>query len=160
MSGILRTWQCGNARCAKSFDSWDSNPICPGCGCVRVSWLPRGGNILTEACRNADTELRKLASHFELPDINSAQRGERAKPKLPPPPAHAGRNEPNVNFGQGFTTPLLRDNNGRPVATCLPSTSGVNFKARVGTGTALPRSRSVPGVHTATAIEASYRPPR
>jgi hypothetical protein len=159
MRGILRTWQCGNARCAKSFDSWESNPTCPSCQCVRVQWVPRGGNILTEACRTADTELRKLAGHFDMTDINSAQRGERAKPKLPSQPI-AGRDQPNMQFAPGFTAPVVRDNKGRPVATCQPSTSSVNFKARVGTGVALPHSRSVPGVHTATAIEATHRPPR
>jgi hypothetical protein len=160
MSDILRTWLCGNARCGQSFDSWERNPNCTACGCVRVSWVPGGGNVLTEACKTADTELRKLAGNFGLDNINSAQRDRRAMPALPPPPQHAGRNEPNMNFGQGFTAPLVRDQRGQPVATCLPSTSNVNFKARVGTGVALPHSRSVPGVHAATAIEASHRPPR
>jgi hypothetical protein len=159
MSGILRTWLCQNSRCGNEFPSWESNPTCPTCKCVRVQWVPRGGNIITEACRSADSELRQLASGFELSDINSAQRGERAKPKVPQP-VNPGRNQPNMQFGPGFTSPIIHDRNGRPMATCLPSTSNVNFKARVGTGNALPHSRSVPGVHAATAIEASYKPPR
>lgn len=159
MNGVIRSWHCQNVRCGKEFSAWESNPTCPGCGCVRVAWVPGGGHVAGTA-RAADAELRNLVDVFKMTDVNSAKRGERAMPKLPPQPAHAGRNEPNINFGQGFTSPIVRDTNGRVMATCLPSTSNVNFKAKVAAGVALPHSRSVPGVHAATAIEASHRPPR
>ncbi len=158
MTDILRSWQCLNTRCSRDFDAWERNPSCPACGCIRVQWVPRGGNVLTEACKTADAELRKLAGNFGLSDINSARTGDRAKPKLAPQPI-AGRDQPNMQFAPGFTAPIVRDSQGRIAATCQPSTSQVNFKARVGTGVALPHSRSVPGVHAATSIEASHRPP-
>jgi hypothetical protein len=159
MSGVIRSWQCLNAaRCGHEFNSWDRNPSCPDCGCIRVQWIPGGGHIAGTA-KACDAELRNLVDVFKMTDVNSAQRGERAMPKIPQP-VNPGRSQPNMQFGPGFTSPIVRDNAGLPVATCLPSTSTVNFKARVGTGTALPHSRSVPGVHAATAIEASHRPPR
>jgi hypothetical protein len=158
MSGVIRSWQCLNGRCSREFTSWESNPSCPACQGLRVQWIPGGGHVAGTA-KACDAELRNLVDVFKMTDINSAQRGERAKPKLPQP-VNPGRSQPNMQFGPGFTSPIIRDGNGRPVATCLPSTSNVNFKARVGTGVALPHSRSVPGVHAATAIEASHRPPR
>ena len=158
MSGVLRSWQCLNSRCNSEFTSWERNPSCSFCGCIRTQWIPGGGHIAGTA-KACDAELRHLVDVFKMGDVNSAQRGERAMPKLPQP-VNPGRNAPNMQFGPGFTSPIVRDTNGRPVATCLPSTSNVNFKARVGTGTALPHSRSVPGVHAQTAVEASYRPPR
>ncbi len=154
MTDILRSWQCQNARCGRTFDAWENYPACPGCGGVRTQWLPRGGHVFTEAARTADTELRNLANSFGLNDINSARRDERAKPKLPVAP-NPGRSVPNMQFAPGFTAPVNPN-----AAQCLPSTSNVNFKTRVAQGRALPTSRSVPGVHSATSIEASHRPSR
>ena len=157
MAEILRSWQCLNARCGAQFDAWVDYPSCSKCGGVRVQWIPGGGHVAGTA-RAADAELRTLADNFGLSDLNSAQRGQRAKPKLPSsPPIERG---PSVPFAPGFSSPIVRDQKGTPVATCLPSTSNVNFKARVGTGSALAHSRTVPGVHAATHIEASHRPPR
>ena len=158
MSGVIRSWSCLSQRCGNEFTSWESNPTCPSCGCVKVGWIPGGGHIAGTA-KAADAELRNLVDVFKMTDVNSAQRGERAMPKLPQP-VNPGRNAPNMQFGPGFTSPIVRDAAGRPVATCLPSTTNVNFKARVGTGTALPHSRSVPGVHANTVIDSSHRPPR
>jgi hypothetical protein len=158
MSGVIRSWQCLNGNCLQTFDAWERNPSCPGCKCIRVQWIPGGGHVAGTA-KAADAELRHLVDVFKMTDVNSAQRGERAMPKLPTPP-NPGRNVPNMQFGPGFTSPIVRDQNGRPVATCLPSTTNVNFKARVGTGNALPHSRSVPGVHSNTAIEYTHRPLR
>jgi hypothetical protein len=158
MTGIIRSWQCLNGRCLEIFDSWESNPACPDCQCLRVQWIPGGGHVAGTA-KAADVELRKLVDTFKMSDVNSAQRGERAMPKLPAQPV-AGRDQPNMQFAPGFTAPIVRDSSGRVVATCQPSTSHVNFKAKVGTGVPLAHSRSVPGVHAATAIEASHRPPR
>ena len=158
MTGIIRSWHCQNVRCGKEFSAWESNPTCPSCGCVRVAWVPGGGHVAGTA-KAADAELRNLVDVFKMTDVNSAKRGERAMPKLPPQPV-VGRDQPNMQFAPGFTAPLARDSQGRVVATCQPSTSHVNFKAKVAAGVPLPHSRSVPGVHAATAIEASHRPSR
>jgi hypothetical protein len=101
-----------------------------------VQWIPGGGHVAGTA-KACDAELRNLVDVFKMADVNSAQRGERAMPKIPQP-VNPGRSQPNMQFGPGFTSPIVR----------------------VGTGIALPHSRSVPGVHAATAIEASHRPPR
>ena len=158
MTDIIRSWQCLNARCGNEFTSWDRNPSCPSCDGVRTQWIPGGGHVQGSA-KACDAELRNLVDVFKMTDVNSAQRGERAMPKLPQP-VNPGRNAPNMQFGPGFTSPIVRDQNGRPMATCLPSTTNVNFKAKVGTGVALTHSRSVPGVHANTVIDSSHRPPR
>jgi len=153
MTEIIRSWQCQNSRCAQEFTAWEQYPACPGCGCVRVQWIPGGGHVQGTA-KAADAELRALADCFKMTDINSAHRDERAKPKLAPQ-HNAGRSVPNVQFAPGFTAPINPN-----AAQCLPSTSTVNFKTRVAQGQRLAASRSVPGVQAGTAIEASYRPPR
>ena len=154
MADIIRSWLCLNSRCSTQFEAWDANPACSKCGCVRVQWVPGGGHVAGSA-KAADAELRGLADHYGLGDINSARRDERAKPKLPPQPV-VDRNTPSINFGHGFTAPVHAGG----AAMCIPSTSNVNFKARVATGRALPSSRSVPGVHAGTTLEASHRPLR
>jgi hypothetical protein len=159
MSGVIRSWQCLNSRCGNEFSSWDRNPSCPSCQCIRTQWIPGGGHVAGTA-KAADAELRNLVDVFKMTDVNSATRGERAMPKLPAAPPNPGRNAPNMQFGPGFTSPIVTDRNGRPMATCLPSTTNVNFKAKVATNSALPHSRSVPGVHSNTVIESSHRPPR
>ena len=153
MSGVIRSWRCLNGRCGGEFSSWEANPECPSCRCVRVQWVPGGGHVAGSA-KAADAELRTLADQFGLTDINSSRRDERAKPKLPPQPT-VDRNTPSLQFAPGFTAPAHASG----AAMCVPSTSKVNFKTRVGTGSALPHSRSVPGVHAGTRIEASHRPP-
>src|SRR5579872_3379042 len=99
--GVLRTWQCLNGRCSGQFEAWEANPECPKCRGVRVQWMPAGGHI-AGAAKDADRELRTLADQFGLGDINSARRGERAKPKLPPQPI-VDRNSPSLQFAPGFT---------------------------------------------------------
>lgn len=155
MAEILRTWICQNGRCARQFDSWEPNPACPMCGCVRVGWVPAGGHIASGATKTADAELRNLAEVFRMKDINSAARDERAMPKLPAAPP-ADPSVPAMTFAPGFSAPVARTKNGAPVATCSPSTTGINYKAKVGVGRALSASRSVPGVHTATRVEARH----
>ena len=159
MNGVIRSWQCLNARCGHEFTAWESNPKCPTCKCVRVHWIPGGGHVAGTA-KGCDAELRALADAFKMPDIHSSARGGYAKQGQVKHAAVAGRDQPNMQFAPGFTAPLARDSQGRVVATCQPSTSHVNFKAKVAAGVPLPHSRSVPGVHAATAIEASHRPPR
>jgi hypothetical protein len=152
MAEILRSWLCLNARCNAQFDAWTDYPSCTKCGGARVQWIPGGGHVAGTA-RAADAELRQLADNFGLTDLNSARRGERAKPALQAAPP-TGRQQ-SMQFAPGFTAPVNPER-----AACVPSTSRVNFKARVGTGSALAHSRTVPGVHAATHVEASHRPPR
>lgn len=153
--GVLRSWQCLNGRCEQTFDDWEANPACPDCGCVRVSWIPGGGHVAGTA-KAADAELRALADNFGMTDMNSAQRDQRAKPGLPSAPP-IDRHAPSVSFAPGFSSPLVRDQQGQPVATCLPSTSNVNFKTRVGTGTALAPSKAYPRIAANTVIQASHK---
>lgn len=154
---VIRSWHCLNPRCNHCFEAWEPNPICPHCGNVRVQWIPGGGHVAGTA-KALDAELRNLADCFKMDDINSARRDERAKPKMAPQPV-AERGAPSMQFAPGFTAPLVRDSRGSPVATCLPSTTAVNFKAKVGTGVALgPGKLGMPAIGSGTAIEASHRP--
>lgn len=153
MTDIIRSWACQNSRCNKEFTAWESHPACPSCGNVRVQWIPGGGHVAGTA-KAADAELRHLADVFKMTNINSAERDQRARPKLPSQP-NPGRDAPNMQFAPGFTAPVNPS-----AAQCLPSTSNVNFKARVAQGRALSASRSVPGVHSATTIEARHTPTR
>jgi hypothetical protein len=148
MAEILRTWCCQNARCGEQFDAWEANPSCPTCGGVRVGWVPGGGHVASSATKSADSELRTLMENFSMTNINSARRDERAKPKVDTPPPATG---PATMFAPGFAAPVSPHG-----AQCLPSSVPVNFKARVATGRALAHSRSVPGVHTNTRIEARH----
>ncbi len=148
MAEILRTWCCQNARCRAQFEAWEANPACPSCGCVRVGWVPRGGHIASGATKDADGELRTLMENFALGNINSAQRDRPAKQVRTTAPEPAG---PSVNFGTGFSAPV--NMNG---AQCLPSSTPVNFKVRAARDRAMTHSRSVPGVHTHTRIEARH----
>lgn len=146
MAEILRSWRCLNTRCDRVFDAWDANPACPGCGCVRVQWVPGGGHVAGTA-KAADAELRNLADIFRMKDMNSARRGERAMPKLDQPKS----NERQTTFAPGFTGPVSMQG-----ATCMPSTTGVSYKAKVGIGAALSRSRSDPGIGSHTRVEARH----
>src|SRR5437868_15331611 len=125
MAEIIRSWQCENSRCRKTFDSWDANPECPACRCVRVSWVPGGGHIAGTA-KAADAELRALADCFRMTDIASARRDEPAK-RVAEAPASNG---PLMQFAPGFAAPTPSTNQ----AACVPTAAGVCFKDRVGDG--------------------------
>lgn len=153
MSEILRTWLCLNARCNAEFDAWEANPSCSRCGCVRVQWVPGGGHIANVSGR-ADAEFRTLADNFNLTDMHSAVRGEAAK-KVKSQPTVDPRSAPAHQFAPGFSAVAHPSQ-----AVCVPSMNKVNFKAKAGVGSALPHSRTVPGIHANTVIDASHRPPR
>lgn len=157
---VIRTFQCLNKRCVRQFDAWESNPACPACGCVRVQWVPGGGHIAGVA-KAADAELRALADIFKLPDINSAERGRGAKRIVTQNPVDP-KSAPPMQFGPGFAAVVdpnrARTSENPSGAQCVPSAAHVDFRAKVPMGTALSHSRSVPGVHTATVIDASHRP--
>lgn len=151
---IVRTFLCLNKRCEAEFEAWDDmNPPCSGCGCVRVQWLPRGGHTMGTA-PGADAEFRKLSDCFGLSDLRSAVRGEAAK-KIAAQPHVDQRSAPSMQFAPGFAA--VPHPSG---AVCVPSTQNVTFKAKAAIGAGLPASRSVPGVHAGTVIEATHRPPR
>lgn len=149
MTEIIRSWLCLNARCSKEFTAWEAHPACPSCKCVRVNWVPGGGHVAGTS-RAADAELRTLADNYGLTDMNSARRGERAKPALVQPHVDQ-RSAPAMQFAPGFSAVP------HPAqAVCVPSSSKVNFRAKVGMDAPLSRSRSVPGVHSATHFEGRH----
>lgn len=121
MQGILRTWMCLNARCKAQFDSWEANPECSKCGCVRVSWMPGGGHV-SKDMRRLDASLNSLAKSYGMGNINSPSpsRLNRAMPKLEPRIADG----PVLNFAPGFAAPFNRGG----LATCEPSHQRVDFK--------------------------------
>lgn len=151
MADIIRSWQCLNGRCSKQFDAWEANPACPTCQCVRVKWVPGGGHVAGTAGA-ADAELRKLADCFGFTDMNSAQRDRAAKKIAAQPPPASG---PPIHFAPGFSATAPNQNQ----SVCVPSSSGVEFKATVGIGNKLAPSGTYPGIAKNTVIEAKYRAP-
>jgi hypothetical protein len=149
---IIRSWICENARCGAWFDSYEPNPECPKCQCVRVSWRPNGGHI-GSAAKAGDAELRALADIFKLDDMNSAERGRAAKQvRLPPVPA---ANPGNVHrFAGGFAAavdPTLG-------AQCVPAANKIDYKVKAMPGTALSPNAAYPSIRSNTAVEAAHKP--
>lgn len=153
MAEILRSWLCLNARCESEFTAWEENPPCTQCGCVRVQWIPGGGHT-SKVAGHADAEFRALAENFKLNDLHSAVRGEAAK-KVKAQPHVDQRSAQPHQFAPGFSAVAHPSQ-----AVCVPSMNTVNFKAKAGVGAALPHSRTVPGIHANTLVEATHRPPR
>lgn len=135
--GVIRSWRCLSSRCGQAFDSWDPNPACGACGCVRVEWVPGGGHI-AGVSKGADKELRALADIFRMDDINSARRDERAKPKLDiRPQATSG---PAMKFGEfsAHVDPAnARTQTNHSGAQCVPTANSINFKTSAPVGQAL-----------------------
>lgn len=80
MSYILRTWHCLNGECASEFESGAASPTCPVCKCVKVSWVPGGGHMMSPATLHNDRTVRSLAKSFGLSNLKSARQGEAAHP--------------------------------------------------------------------------------
>jgi hypothetical protein len=149
---IIRSWTCENSRCRETFDSWNANPECPKCGCVRVNWLPAGGHV-GKAGKAGDAELRALADIFKMPDMNSAERGRAAK-KVNLPPASPPGSGPVHTFQGGFSAAV----NPAMGAQCVPTSNSVDFKVKATPGNRLgPGALGLPGVHSHTAVEAAYK---
>lgn len=146
-SGVIRFWACMNARCGAQFESWEANPECPTCRCVRVQWIPGGGHVAGTA-KAADAELRALADVFKMTDMNSGERGRAAKQVAPQAVPHAG---PSRQFAPGFSAAAPPDR-----AVCVPSSSNVNFKATVGIGNKLAPSKVFANPSTNTVFEARH----
>lgn len=152
MSGIIRSWQCLNARCAKDFTSWEPNPECPACKCVRVEWIPGGGHVAGTA-RAADAELRTLADNFGLTNINSARRDERSKP-IAAPSNVAQNRQSAMQFAPGFAAVPDMSR-----AACVPSLANVNYKVKAGAGMPLgPGKLGLSSIQSATSVEARHKP--
>lgn len=152
MSGIIRTWICGNARCNKTFDSWEPNPECPTCKCVRVSWCPGGGHV-GGGGKDADRELRALADIFRMSDMNSAEEGRGAKKvRLP---EQTAPNPANVHtFAGGFSAAV----NPSLGAQCVPTANKIDYKVKAEPGNRLgPSSFGMPGIRSNTAVEATHK---
>lgn len=148
---ILRSWICENARCNEWFDSYESNPECPKCRCVRVSWRPAGGHVGGPA-KDADKELRALADVFRMNDIHSAEQGRAAKKVNLPPPASA--NPANVHtFSGGFSAAI----NPAVGAQCVPTANKIDYKVKATPGSQLAPNGSFPAIRSNTAIEAAHK---
>lgn len=153
MSGIIRTWHCLNSACGKTFDSWEPNPLCPACKCVRVGWVPNGGYIKGAATKTGDAELRALADVFRMGDMNSAQAGQAAKKVSLPPPAQGGAVH---TFANGFSAAI----NPAAGAQCVPTSNKVDFKVGAKLGERLSPNSSFPGMSSNTVIEGIHKATR
>jgi len=148
---VIRTWRCLNGRCAHTFDSWDRNPSCPSCRCVRVDWMPAGGHIGSGA-KSADTELRALADVFRLNDMNSAERGRAAKKvNLPDAPVATGQNV--HTFAGGFSAAIDPARG----AQCVPTANKIDYKVKAGADTRLSPNAAYPGLRANTVVEATHK---
>jgi hypothetical protein len=150
MAHIIRSWICENARCSEWFESWEANPECPKCKCVRVSWRPNGGHVGGYS-KNADVELRALADCFKLDNLNSAERGRAAKViKTPPVPTGSQVH----TFAGGFTAAI------NPTAgpQCVPTSNHLDFKVKAAPGSRLSPSGKYPSMSSHTAVEAAHKP--
>lgn len=153
--GVLRTWWCQNGKCEEVFDAWENYPACPKCGCVRTSWVPRGGHIGSKAT-GIDATFRSLADAYGMTDIAPARAGERSMPGLKQPAAH--ELGPQHQFAPGFVgRPYDIDAAGNYRAVCQPSSSKVDFKVKAQVGKRLASSGNVPGPSANAQVEASYK---
>jgi len=118
-----------------------------------VTWHPGGGHIAGTA-RSLDSDLRTLADCFKLTDMNSGEEGRGAK-KVRLPDAPAPNSGPVHTFAPGFSAPVNVHNG----AVCVPTTSHVDFKAKVGIGNKLaPSPLGFASVRSNTAVEATHKP--
>jgi hypothetical protein len=126
---ISRDWHCLNERCGVEFHSFEkSNPPCPKCGCVRVSWIPGGGHIMGMAPR-IDKRLQLIAETQGLKNLNSPSpsRLNRAAPRVNTPPMSPELGQ--KHWGLGISSEMSRHG---PV--CVESSSGVNLVGKLPVG--------------------------
>ena len=145
--GVIRTWGCLN--CGREFDSWEPNPACPACECLRVTWVPGGGHI-AGVSRSGDAEFRALADVFRLDDLKSAKRDEATKITSTPSPQGGTPHD----FG-GFVANV----NPNLGSQCVPVSNKINFKAKAEVGRSFGGGQlGLPSVQSATVIDSTHRP--
>lgn len=144
---ISRDWQC--LGCNKQFHSYENNPECPGCGCVRVSWVPGGGHI-GKIAPGADRTLRMLAADYGLTNLNSPSpsRVNRAMPVTVPP-------SPSGSMGRkmwapGFSSEVYQTSH------CAPSLNPPNLKGFQTVGRMMPKGTDM--MYRGTTPQARHRP--
>lgn len=156
MSYVLRTWKCLNRRCLHEFDTGEPVPHCPKCDCVRVTWVPGGGNILHARTTSLDRTIRQQADAFGMSDLNSPShsRLNRAAPRarVPAPSTSLGQ----VTFAPGFAAEVHSAG-----STCAPSLSGpTGLKGYTGAvgdrAVPFPGSNTVPGPRANAVVHARH----
>lgn len=138
---ISRDWHCLNRKCGQTFHSYEkANPPCPACGCVRVSWVPGGGHIMSMAPR-MDKRLRDIADQHGMTDLNSPSpsRLNRAAPRINTPPISPELG--TMHWGMGITSQMSRHG---PV--CVEASNPINLRAK----TVAIGNNAVPNSHSAT----------
>lgn len=149
---ISRDWMCQNSACGSVFHSYsDANPPCPECGCLRVSWVPGGGHVLSGRTRSLDRTVRGLAEQHGMTNLNSPSesRLNRAAPRVYQPPLSP---ELGVkHWGHGIATQFSAHG-----VTATQAASPINLTGKLAVGQhAQPRygGGSVPGPMANTVIE-------
>jgi hypothetical protein len=154
---VLRTFGCQNPRCGAEFDSWEANPACPECGCVRVGWVPKKVAVAFDHAGSAaslDKTLRELTDCFGVTNLRSAREGEAAKVMAVAPAKNDG---PPVQFAPGFAAPVGQ------TAACVPSAQKVDFKVRAEMDRAQAHGKYFSDIGSNTRLEARHdgrRPPQ
>lgn len=67
---VLQDYECES--CAKEFDTWDDEAVCPHCGssdCEITFVSPRG--VLTSQTRQTDKDIKTLTKECGLTDYNN-----------------------------------------------------------------------------------------
>lgn len=115
-----------------------------------MGWIPGGGHVAGTA-KAADAELRALADHFRLDNMNSASRDRGAKIIKAPAPASSG---PVHTFKGGFSAAI----NPSAGAQCVPTSNKIDYKVKAEPGNRLgPGALGMPGMRSHTAVEASHK---
>ena len=156
MDGVLRTWQCQNRNCGRTFDAWRDYPRCPHCKCVRTNWIPAGGHVGGERTGFIDKTLKELTASYGMTNMNTDTRlreGDRAMPA----PRQAPAPQPNgqMQFAPGFAgTPYTIDAGGKVHGVCMPSTIPATAKVKATTEQKLAPTGMFPQPGANTAIVA------
>ena len=152
MSWIARSWICLNRACGEWFDSYEHNPECPKCGCVRVNWRPNGGYPSTKA-GPIDRTVRDLAERHGMTNVNtpSPSRLNRAKERHWFPVQHSAG---SMTFAPGFTAEVDALGN----ASCSTSATAVRGRQPIERPIAQ-QSPNVPGPEANRTWAGRWMPP-
>lgn len=138
-----------NRGCGKQFHSYENNPECPHCGCVRVSWVPGGGHI-GKVAPTADSILRTLAADAGLTNLNSPSpsRLNRAMPQAKQPSQQGTLGV--KHWAPGFSSEVYHSPH------CAPSLSPPNLKGFLPVGKVMPKGGDMR--YRGTTPQARHRP--